>query len=396
MAMGDAGDFTVGVEEEYQLVSAATGELTSRARHVLAADWAGEIEAEAMETMVEVGTHVCRDCRELGTELRRLRLQVASTAATEELGMVAAAIHPFSAWEPQLMTLGKRYDVLRERFARVVRTEHVFGMHVHVAIPAGLDRMPILRTARWFTPHLLALSCSSPIFEGADTGFSSYRNILWRRLPLTGPCPAIESEDAYRGYTGALVRSGAALDAGTVYWSIRPHPTYPTIEYRVSDVCPRVEDAVAIAALARSLTIAIMERRITARGTGLGDGADVAVISANDWSVARYGLDARIMDPGAPGGAESIRDSIRRLVATVAPIAAERGDADALAGVERILERGNAADRMREVVLRSPGMRELVSWLEGESLLGVGIDRRLEQRDREEEAEPAGRREEVV
>lgn len=390
MATGEQAEFTIGVEEEYQLVSAETGELTSRARHVLAADWVGELEAEVLETMLEVGTHVCGNVEELRSELRRLRLQVASTAATEDLRMVAAGIHPFSDWEPQLITRGKRYDLIRERYGRVVRTEQVFGMHIHIAIPPRLDRVRLLHTARWFTPHLLALSCSSPIFEGGDTGFASYRNILWRRLPLTTPFPAIESEEAYARFTEMLVRTGAALDEATIYWGIRPHPSYPTIEYRVADVCPRIEDAVAIAALARSLTVAIAEERIRAPATGLGDGADVAVIGANEWTVARYGLDATVINPGVDTGAEAIRDAIRRLVTALQPVAEERGDAAALEGVERILRRGNASDRMREMMPRCGTMADLVDWLGGESLLGTGMDRRLEQRERGAEAHGHG------
>lgn len=381
MASGGPEDFTIGVEEEYQLVSAGDGALASRARYVLAADWAGELHPEVHESMLEVGTHVCANATELRAEIQRLRLQVASTAASEELRVVAAAIHPFSRWQDQLMSRGERYDVIREHYARVVRTEQVFGMHVHVAIPGGQDRIPLIVGARWFTPHLLALSCSSPIYEGRDTGFASYRSILWRRLPLTGPFPGVKSEAEYARFKELLVRSGAAVDGGTIYWSIRPHPEYPTIEFRIADVCPRLDDAVAIASLARALTAAIAQGALPLPSTGLVDTADVSVIGANEWTVARYGLDAKIIDPRRASGTESVRDSIRRLIDVVAPFAAELGDAEALAGVERILQRGNASDRMRE---RAPQCRELssmVDWLAGESMLGTGMDRRTEQRD---------------
>ena len=389
MARGDTEEFTVGVEEEYQLVSAASGELCSRARHVLAADWAGELQPEVHETMLEVGTRVCRDCEEVRAELRRLRLQVASTAATEELGMVAAGMHPFSYWQAQLMTRGKRYDVIREHYGRVVRTEQVFGMHVHVAIPSRYDRIDLLRQARWFTPHVLALSCSSPFYEGSDTGFSSYRHILWRRLPLSGPFPGFDSEDDYARFANLLVRSGAAMDHGTIYWSTRPHLEYPTIEFRIADVCPRVEDAVAIAALARALTAALARGSLPPLGTGFGDTADAAVISANEWTAARYGLEATIVDPRLAEGSAPIRESISLLVTALEPIAAELGDAAALAGIQRILERGNGADRIREVAPRCEGLPQLVDWLEGESLLGTGLDRRLEQRERACEPDPS-------
>jgi carboxylate-amine ligase len=382
MASDEREEFTVGVEEEYQLVSVGSGELCSRARHVLEADWAGDLQPEAHETMLEVGTHVCKSSEELRTELLRLRLQVASTAATEELRVVAAGTHPFSRWETQLMTRSKRYDAIREHYARVVRSEQVFGMHVHVAIPSRHQRIPLLRHARWFTPHLLALSCSSPMYEGADTGFSSYRHILWRQLPLTGPFPGFGSDEEYARFVSLLVDTGAAMDVGTIYWSIRPHPEYPTIEYRIADVCPRVEDAVAIAGLARLLTVALAEGALSAPLTRFGDSADAAVIGANEWTVARYGLDATVVDPGIATGGEPIRDSLRRLLDTLAPVADRLGDSAALVGVGRILDRGNGADRMREHITSSGGSAGLIDWLEGESMLGTGMDRRLEQRER--------------
>lgn len=290
------------------------------------------------------------------------------------------------------MSRGERYDRIREHYARVVRTEQIFGMHVHVAVPADTDRIPLIVAARWFTPHLLALSCSSPIYESKDTGFGSYRNILWRRLPLTGPFPGLRSEEEYARFTNLLVGSGAAMDLGTIYWSIRPHPEYPTIEFRIADVCPRIEDAVTIAALARALTAAAAAGRLSHPSTGLVDTADVSVIAANEWTVARYGLDARIVDPREATGTTSVRDAIRRLVDEVAPLSEALGDGDALAGVDTILERGNAADRMRERLPQCGGLPKLVEWLAGESMLGIGMDRRAEQRGQlcHEEAAPAG------
>ena len=394
MSSGMSGNFTVGVEEEYQLVAAHDGALASRARHVLEADWAGELQMEVHETMLEVGTHVCSSARELRGELRRLRLQVASTAASQELRVMAAGVHPFSLWQDQLMSRGERYDRIRERYARVVRTEQVFGMHVHVAVPEGIDRIPLVTAARWFTPHILALSCSSPIYEGRDTGFASYRNILWRRLPLTGPFPGVGSEDEYRRLVELLVAAGAAMDTATIYWSIRPHPRYPTLEFRLADVCPRLEDAVAIAALARGLTAAIHDGALRTPRTGLVDSADVAVIAANEWTVARFGLDAVLVDPDAPSGATPVRDAIRALLDRIAPYSEALGDGEALRGVETILERGNAADRMREELPRLGGLEGLVEWLVGESMLGTGMDRRTRQRSAGEAgvplAEPEG------
>lgn len=379
MPFSQPGDFTVGVEEEYQLVSAQTGDLRSRARHVLEADWSEEIQPEVYETTLEMGTRVCGSAAELDQEIRRMRLQAAAAAATQDLRLVAAGLHPFSRWHGHIPSAGERYARILERFGRVVRTEHVFGMHTHVAVGPEQDRLALMSRVRWFTPHLLALSSSSPVYESELTGFASYRNILWRRMPLSGPVPAVETEADYQKLVEVLIRSGAALDNATIYWSIRPHPRYPTIEFRIADVCPRAEDAVAISVFARVLVAAAAEGRLAPPASGLGGGADAALLASNEWIAARYGLDAVLTDP-ATGDGVPLRDSLRRLIDELHPLSQALGDGDALAGVEQILERGNGADRIREVIASWEDLGPLVDWLAGESLLGTGMDRRSEQR----------------
>lgn len=371
-------DFTLGVEEEYQLVGDA-GELHSRARDVLRTDWTAEIAGEIQETQLEVGTRVCATAAEVDAEIRRLRIQVASAAAAEEMRIVAAGVHPFSRWEEQRQASAERYSRLFRRFGRVMRSEHIFGMHVHVAVPPGVDRARLLATVREYTPHLLALSASSPVFEGSDTGYVSYRSILARRLPFSGPPPALDSEAELNRLVRLLVETGATEDPWTLYWSVRPHPKYPTLEFRVPDVCPSIEDAVAIAALARALTAAACERRLPSLVTAAPVSAVDALVREHEWLAARYGLDAVLVDPGA--GGVPLRDSVRALVQRVAPFAERLGDAAALARVEAITREGSSADRMRAVLPRCGGLPGLVEWLARESVLGTGMDRRAAQRE---------------
>lgn len=379
------GDFTVGVEEEYQLVCPRSGELRSRARDVLRADWTDEIREELQSTMLEVGTHVCASAAEVEGEIRRLRFQVATAAAAEELQVVAAGLHPFSRWRGHRPTPNPRYARLMERFGRVMRTEHVFGMHIHVAIPPGHDRVRVMNRVMRHTPHLLALSCSSPMFEGEDTGFHSYRTILVRRLPNTGPPPRVGSEREFNAVAGALVSSGAAADQGTLYWSIRPHAEYPTLEFRVTDACPRVDDAVAIAALARALVAAAVQDRLPDEDEALPSGAHHELHSTNEWLAARYGLDARLawVVPGRGVEGEPAREGLMRLLDRVGPVAEELGDAAELAGVQNILQRGSAADRLRAARGDLARAEDVVRWLSAESVLGTGLDRRENQRQRD-------------
>jgi carboxylate-amine ligase len=374
-------DYTIGVEEEYQLVCPDTGELRSRAQDVLATDWSGEIHPENQQTMLEIGTHVCGSAAELGREIRRLRLQVASAAAAEDLRSVAAGIHPFSRWESQTRTEGERYRKILERFGRVIRSEHIFGMHIHVAIPEGVDRIVVMNRVRDFIPHLLALSASSPVYEGEDTGYASYRTILGHRLPHTGPPPPFPAGESFRRFVDLLLETGAIEDEYTLYWSIRPHPEYPTLEFRVTDACPRADDAVLIAALARALAAAAVKGDLPSVGGAGSESASDALLAHNEWQAARFGLYATRVDPALPGGSEPLRDSILRLRDSVGKVSEALGDAGALDGLDALLQRGNGATRIRETFRSCEHLPDVVEWLARESILGAGLDRRQAQRE---------------
>lgn len=374
-------ELTVGVEEEYQLVCPRTGELRSRAQAILRDDWSGELQAEAQRTMVEVGTPVCRDSREAAAELRRLRTQAAVSAEVEDVAIVAAGLHPFSRWETHRTSPGDRYRRLEERFGRVLRTEHVFGMHVHVGIPAGVDRMGVISTLRAYVPYVVALAASSPVYEGADTGYDSYRTILASRLPHSGIPPRLSGDDETCRLLSLLRGAGALEDDGAVYWTIRPHETYPTVEIRATDACPSVDDAAALAGLARVLVAGILDGRLTARCGSLSDGAADAVIRANEWQAARYGLDATLVAPERPGGTVPLADAVRALRDDLAPLAAALGETEAMHGVEMIVQRGNGARRIREVWEECGDLGEVVRWLMRETVVGAGMDRRHEQHE---------------
>lgn len=377
------GDFTLGVEEEYQLVDAETGALRSRARDVLTSDWSAEIRPELQETTLEIGTRICRTAAELDRELRRLRFQVATTAAAEGLEIAAAGTHPFSRWEGQRSTRGERYRKIVENYGRIARDEHNFGMHVHVAIPPSRDRIHLLNVVRHYTPCLLALASSSPFYEGEDSQYASYRMILWRRWPNSGVPPRLASDREYRRLVELLLRTETIGDERNLYWGVRPHAVYPTLEFRVTDVCPRLDDAVAIAALARALIVAADEGVLEEpRTADFSESAAQLLLAGNEWRAARYGLDAWLVDPDAPGGRIPMRSAVRRLIDQVGRIAEALEDGAMPEGIEALLERGNGADRMRRVARQCVGLEPLVHWLTAETLLGTGADRRRVQRER--------------
>jgi glutamate---cysteine ligase / carboxylate-amine ligase len=372
--------YTVGVEEEYQLVDGVSGDLRSGARAVLAGDWSDDLRKEIQESTVEIGTRVCDSSAGIRGELRRLRAQTSAAAAAEDLAIVAAGLHPFGDWRAHQLTADDRYARMARTYGRIARDEHNFGMHIHVGLDG--DRMPVLDIVRAFIPVVLALSCSSPFYEGADTGFDSYRTVLWRRWPSAGPPPRFGSEAVYRAYVDDLLRAGMIGDERNLYWMIRPHPQYQTLEFRMCDVCPRLEDAVAIAGLARVLVFAAVEGllRPVESARWSGSAADAAL--ADDcWRAARYGLDARLLIGNDSSGYEVARDAAARLLDTLRPAADALGEGAAFDGVAAVLARGNAASRLRAFHAECDDMPAVTRWLVTETLLGTGMDRRAERRE---------------
>jgi carboxylate-amine ligase len=377
-----AADFTVGVEEEYQLVDPASGAMRSRASDVRREDWTGELVAELQETTVEIGTPICSDIAEVEQHLARLRLQAGTVAAAQGLAIVAAGLHPFSSWEGHERQPLERYRSIEARYGRIARDEHIFGMHVHVAVPDGVDRLHLMNILRHYLPHLLALSASSSFFEGADTGFASYRTILWRRWPNSGIPPRFETEAEFAHYVDTLLDAGVMADPWNLYWSMRPHPTYPTVEFRVMDVCPNLRDAAALTAFVRALVHAAATGVITDDAPRhVPVTLEQELLRVNEWRIARDGLDGRLIDTTTGGGHVSVRDAIRAVLDRVSRSAEQLGDAEALGHIGRIMERGNAAERLRARSREGASLREMVDWLARESLLGTGRDRRSADRD---------------
>ncbi len=310
-------EYTIGVEEEYQLVDADTAALRSRASDVLASDWSDELRAELHENTVEIGTPVCRGWSEVREQLGRQRFQTATAAAAEGLEIAAAGLHPFSRWEGHGIHPKERYAAIAERHDRIARQVQIFGMHIHVGIPERVDRLPLMGVVKAFCPHLVALSASSPFMEGEDTGFASYRSVLWRQFPFMGIPPHFDDEGQYQRYLDLLLESGALADRGSLYWSLRPHATYPTIEFRSADVCPTADDAATLAELVRMVVVGVAEFDLTIPGGEQGDlshGTWVELLRENEWLAGRYGLDAKLIAPTEQGRKLGVRTGIRTLL----------------------------------------------------------------------------------
>lgn len=360
---------TVGVEEEYQLVDPETGALRSRAGQVLGISWTEDLEGELQDTMVEVQTPPCHSVAEVTDHLRRRRLTAAAAAAADDLEIVAAGVHPCSDWRSHSMATGERAEMLAARFGRVAEDEHTFGMHVHVALPDGMDASRLLGQVRWLTPMLIGLSASSPFFQERDTGYVSYRSIVHRRYPLNGPPPAFSSRHQLQELVDLLTDSGLVPDARTIYWSVRLSPTYPTIEFRGADACPDLPEAGAIAAVARAAVAMIADGQ--ALRPGRAKPWDDVLLDLNEWQAARYGLAATVAACGQPTSTRSLRDEVAWVLRLLGPTLDRLGDGRVRGVIERILDDGNAADRMRRVHARRGDFVDVMDWLRDETHGGL-------------------------
>jgi carboxylate-amine ligase len=373
-------DFTVGVEEEYQLVDARTGDLRSRARWVIAGDWSGEVKPEMQEHTIEVETRVCEGTDCVAEDLARLRFQASVAAGAEGLRILAAGTHPFGSPSGHGFTQKEVYASIRAEYRELAETQSIFGMHVHVGIPAGVDRARVANAARFYLPHLVAVTASSPFYQGHDTGYCSFRTLLWRRWPRSGAPPRFE-DGAELGLLLRWLMETECLDGpGRLYWDLRPHHRYPTLEFRATDVTPRLEDAVAAAALARAVVAGVVEGVLPE--PALPGAVAQALLGENAWRAARDGTDAVFVDVHArEPRTVSARDAVLGLAETLRPLAGELGDGDALDAFGALFERGCAAGRMRDAAAAMDGdLRRLALWVADETVLGLGMDRRNEQR----------------
>ena len=292
--------FTIGIEEEYLLVDPASRNLIREAPEGLLAECqrrlGEQVTPEFLQSQIEVGTRVCRSVAEARAELSKLRRTVAGVAKEHGLAMIAASTHPLAIWGEQQMTAKERYRILARDLQEVGRRLVICGMHVHVGIEDDDHRIDLMSQLAYFLPHLLALSTSSPFWEGHRTGLMSYRIAVWDELPRTGLPESFESYSEYQRHVQTLVNAGLIEDATKIWWDLRPSARFPTLEMRITDVCTRVEDAVCVAALylcwLRMLHRLRRENQRWRRYSAM-------LISENRWLAQRYGFERGLVDFGA-------------------------------------------------------------------------------------------------
>ena len=336
--------FTVGLEEELQILDASSYELASRYDQIAAS--VGDtrhVKAELQQSTIEAATDVCRTVGEAVDQSARLRASLRAAAAEHGAVLGSAGTHPFSRWEHQPISEGERYEGILEGLKWVAQRVVIFGLHVHVGLETEHQAIAVANGLRAWIPELLALSANSPFWQGRDTGLASARSTIFESMPRSGLPPAFASFEEFELVMERAVKGGFIEDYTYIWWDLRPHPRFGTIELRVCDAQSRLENVAAIAALVQSLAATLAERHER-------DGAiaiqPVTLVSENKWLAARHGLAADLVDleRDTPRPA---RDALLELVELAGPAGRRLGCADELAQVERICARGNGADEQR-------------------------------------------------
>jgi carboxylate-amine ligase len=359
----EAASFTVGVEEEFHVVDADGLQLCSAVRGVLgsARRRLGEqVQAELLDPQIEVETSICTSLSEVRTELTRLRSGLASSAESQGRRILASATHPFSTWEHQGVTPQPRYRQLADDYRQLAREQLVCACHVHVALQDPEAMVGVMDRTRPWLAVLLALSANSPFWEGVDTGYASYRTAVFDRWPTTGTPLPMGSRATFDAVVSDLLATGVIRDAGALYWDVRPSARYPTLEFRVADVCPTVDEAVMLAGLARSL-VRTCHRQVV--NDVPVDHPRPEVVRAARWRASRHGVDGELVDTVGPGPVPAA-ELVQRLLAVLRDDLEDHGEWDEVSTlVRQQLDRGNGARRQREIAARGSGPRAVVEHL---------------------------------
>ncbi len=371
--------FTVGIEEEYLLVDRGTRDLVGDPPITLLEECQALLEGRAspefLRCQIEVGTNVCETMAEARADLARLRTTVAEVAARHGLALIAASTHPFATWDAQRQTDKARYHEIARDIQAPARRLTICGMHVHVGIADPDLRIDLMSQAAYFLPHLLALSTSSPFWRGLDTGLRSYRIAVFDELPRTGLPEQFDSYGEFERHLRVLVEAGIIEDGSRLWWDIRPSVRFPTLEMRISDVCTRLDDGIAIAALYRCILRMLWRlRRRNQRWRRYA----AMLINENRWRAQRYGIDAGLIDFGR-GELVPYPELLEELIALVSEDAACFGCAAEIAKARDILARGTSAHRQlalyRARIEAGDAPRQaleaVVDWLAEETLTGI-------------------------
>ena len=366
-----APSLTIGIEEEYQIIDPQTRELRSYITEILEEGrmiLAEQVKPELHQAMIEIGSSVCQTPAELKAELIRLRGTIIGLAEKNGLKIAAAGTHPFSSWMNQELTPQERYMGVKEDMQELAQRMLIFGTHVHVAIEDRQFLIDCMNVVRYLLPHILCLSTSSPFWIGRTTGLKSYRSIIFSNFPRTGIPRAYNSWEEYSSVLETLVQTHTIPDSSKIWWDVRPNSSYPTLEFRICDVCTRVDEAICIAAIFQAIIAKLWKLR---RDNMTFRIYPAELIQENKWRAVRYGLDGKLIDFGKQEEVPA-RELIRELIEWfIADVVDELGSRQEVEYAYRILSEGSSADRQLATYKETGDLKAVVDQLIRETSEGV-------------------------
>lgn len=366
--------FSLGIEEEYMVLDPKTFDLRSHIDAELLSKGQlllhEHVKPEMIGSMLEIGTGVCKTAAEARDEIIKIRSVIAHLAHQNGMVLGAASTHPFAHWKDQEIFPDERYKIIVEDMQVLARSLLIFGMHIHIGIEDREVQIQIMNEMRYFLPHVLALTTNSPFWTGVNTGLKSYRSKVFERFPRTNLPDYFGSWSEYQAYVDLLVRTGCIDNAKKIWWDIRPHPNFPTLEVRICDLPMRVEETVAIAALCQAIAAklySLYSKNLSFRLYHR------ALLMENKWRAVRYGLDGKLIDFGKQQEV-STRHLIGELLDFVDEVVDDLGSRNEINYIRTILENGTGADRQLRVFQETGSTEAVAEYIHKETITGLVKD----------------------
>jgi glutamate---cysteine ligase / carboxylate-amine ligase len=362
--------FTLGVEEEYMVIDPETRELKSHEQKIVHEGQKvikDKVKAEMHQAVVEVGTDICQNIDEAWLDVATLRKTISGIAEGLGLAMGASGTHPFSHWESQLITDHVRYNEIVNELQEAARSNLIFGLHVHVGMASREMANHIANSTRYFLPHIYALSTNSPFWEGRRTGYKSFRTKVFDKFPRTGIPDSFDSIEAYDNYVKLLIKTNCIDNAKKIWWDLRVHPFFNTVEFRICDVPMTVDETIAIAALFQAVCAKIY--KLHAQNLNFIQYSR-PLLNENKWRASRYGIDGHLIDFGKEEEVNT-RVLIYELLEFVDDVLDDLGSRHRIAFVHKILERGTGADRQMKVYEETNSFPAVVDFIRSSFLQGI-------------------------
>jgi carboxylate-amine ligase len=366
-------EWTIGVEEEYLVIDPTTCALCADAERIIAhlpPSYRDMVHPELLRSQIEINTPICQTLNEVRAALQDIRHTLIHTAHQIQRRIAASGTHPFSPWEEQQPSRGERYQTMATRYQRLAREQAICGYHVHIGFPNREEAIQVMNRARIWLAALLALAANSPFWQATDSGYASFRTEVWWRWPMAGPPGYFPSSADYNALVQGLTTSGGIEDATHIYWDIRPSDRYPTLEFRVTDVCLTIDDAVMIASLVRALVQSCYQQAQEKQPFPI---IPTEMLRSAHWYAARYGLEGELIDFHA-GRRIPARELIERLLTLLRPTLESHGEWDEVSHlVHMTLQQGNGATRQRAIYAQTRSLQEVVNFVVQETEAGCKV-----------------------